>query len=270
MKLIELKCPACGATLKADSSREFIYCEYCGNKLLLDDEATHVKMSIDNARETGFEFEQGRIHAQLDNSQSEAEKIRRMCDIFPRYEKLKNRYDALNSQYNGDNENQIEIAPILGWLFLCFILVQQIKTNFHSLINTHDLTRIPAILLLAGIISLIVYYQYYKFTRNRQRAENAIKEKNSVMRELIAILKESGLDSIPKECRTMECLKYLQSALISQASFTIPQAVHSYELYRRQVEIAEQNRQQIELQKQQLQEIQAMREKMEERPYMKG
>ena len=67
MKLIEFKCPSCGADLKTDASREMMYCEYCGKRLILDDESMRVRISIDNAREAGFEFEQGRMHAQSNN-----------------------------------------------------------------------------------------------------------------------------------------------------------------------------------------------------------
>ena len=48
MKLINLKCPECGAQLKVDPNREFVYCEYCGTKLLLDKEES-VSRTIDEA-----------------------------------------------------------------------------------------------------------------------------------------------------------------------------------------------------------------------------
>ena len=62
MKLIETTCPNCGASLKVDMERGFCYCEYCGTKLILDDEAQHVR--IDNAEQAGYEFEKGRQRAQ--------------------------------------------------------------------------------------------------------------------------------------------------------------------------------------------------------------
>lgn len=48
MKLINLKCPECNAPLKVDPNREFIYCEYCGAKILLDKEEK-VSRTIDEA-----------------------------------------------------------------------------------------------------------------------------------------------------------------------------------------------------------------------------
>ena len=38
MKLISLKCPDCGANLEIDPERSFCFCQYCGHKILVDDE----------------------------------------------------------------------------------------------------------------------------------------------------------------------------------------------------------------------------------------
>ena len=62
MKLIETTCPHCGAALKVNMERGFCYCEYCGTKLLIDDEAVHVQ--YDNAEQAGYDFEKGRQRAQ--------------------------------------------------------------------------------------------------------------------------------------------------------------------------------------------------------------
>ncbi|WP_294909160.1 hypothetical protein [uncultured Ruminococcus sp.] len=38
MKLITQKCPACGANLEIEEGRDFSYCQYCGSKILIDNE----------------------------------------------------------------------------------------------------------------------------------------------------------------------------------------------------------------------------------------
>lgn len=48
MKLVNLKCPECGAQLKVDPNRQFVYCEYCGTKILLDKEEKTTRI-IDEA-----------------------------------------------------------------------------------------------------------------------------------------------------------------------------------------------------------------------------
>ncbi len=37
-KVQELECPSCGAPLRFDEKKGLYYCEYCGNKMLIDDE----------------------------------------------------------------------------------------------------------------------------------------------------------------------------------------------------------------------------------------
>lgn len=37
MNLISFKCPECGAPLSSEENRRWIYCSYCGTKILLDD-----------------------------------------------------------------------------------------------------------------------------------------------------------------------------------------------------------------------------------------
>ena len=46
MKLIKLECPNCHAALEVDGERETAYCQYCGTKLLLDDETIKVHTTI--------------------------------------------------------------------------------------------------------------------------------------------------------------------------------------------------------------------------------
>lgn len=265
MKIVEFKCPACGASLKADISRDVMYCEYCGKKLILDDEAMHVKMTFDNAREAGYEFEQGRMNAQSNNIRSEAEKIQRMIEAFPEYERLINRYNVLAMEYRMSGGDHIEIRPLIKWIILCVILLLIIKANIQEFISTHNPSRIPVVLVCIAIITLIVCFQFYKQVRKKEKQEKVKKQRDNSKEELDNVLKNSGLESIPERYRIMECLNYFQSELNSQAAFTISQAIRSYEQYQHQLMLAEQNRQQLEIQRQQLREMREMNERLNER-----
>lgn len=44
MKLIDITCPKCKAVMKADKSKKELTCEFCGNKILIDDEVKKVKI----------------------------------------------------------------------------------------------------------------------------------------------------------------------------------------------------------------------------------
>ena len=50
MKVIQLKCPACGATFDISEDRTNFFCQYCGTKLHLDDESKtiHINHRIDH------------------------------------------------------------------------------------------------------------------------------------------------------------------------------------------------------------------------------
>lgn len=51
MKLISLKCPECKADLNIEEGRKTCYCQYCGAKILIDDNSsTHTYRKIDEAR----------------------------------------------------------------------------------------------------------------------------------------------------------------------------------------------------------------------------
>ena len=49
MKIIKLKCDNCGAVLEVNSELNEITCNYCGNKMIIDDEATKIDR-IENAK----------------------------------------------------------------------------------------------------------------------------------------------------------------------------------------------------------------------------
>lgn len=71
MKLIDLTCPKCGAQLKVDASKQQVYCQYCGARLLVDDEIRGYR--IDNAEDMGYQFEKGRQRAQQERQQRQIE-----------------------------------------------------------------------------------------------------------------------------------------------------------------------------------------------------
>lgn len=113
MKLISLKCPNCGAQLQIDAEKEFVFCEHCGTKILIDNEIS--RMQIDNAEEAGYQFEKGRQRAQSEvNTFHKAEAAQTVSSP-----KKKKRHTWL---------------WVLGWIFifplpLTIILVKKKKLN---------------------------------------------------------------------------------------------------------------------------------------------
>lgn len=64
MKLIQTKCPQCGASMVFNATTQRVICEYCGMTLLVDEGITSVKCI--NAEEAGYNFEKGRIRARAE------------------------------------------------------------------------------------------------------------------------------------------------------------------------------------------------------------
>ena len=50
VQLIAVKCPACGADINVESTREVSFCTYCGTKILMNNENEHIYRNIDEAR----------------------------------------------------------------------------------------------------------------------------------------------------------------------------------------------------------------------------
>ncbi|MBQ7688687.1 MAG: TFIIB-type zinc ribbon-containing protein [Clostridia bacterium] len=66
MKIVQLTCPACGATLQTDDEHKTLTCEYCGNVLLVDKEIE--QPSYDASEEAGYAFEKGRLRARAEQT----------------------------------------------------------------------------------------------------------------------------------------------------------------------------------------------------------
>ena len=56
MKMYSLKCPDCGANLDFEGDREFIFCKYCGHKVMID-ESDEIKLAKIERRRNKDELE---------------------------------------------------------------------------------------------------------------------------------------------------------------------------------------------------------------------
>ncbi len=51
MALVLLKCPNCGGSLDLEDSREFAFCQYCGSKIMIQEEIVRQKVTIDRSED---------------------------------------------------------------------------------------------------------------------------------------------------------------------------------------------------------------------------
>ena len=83
---LELKCPRCGANLINSDSKDILYCQYCGTKIMLSDENTFTinKNINQNINKTIHTIDDARI------TRAETERISKMHQIELDKEKSKN------------------------------------------------------------------------------------------------------------------------------------------------------------------------------------
>lgn len=63
IRLVDIKCPNCGAELKMNPKLKTARCGYCGSGFNIQEEIEKVSVSINNPQELGKDFEKGRIQA---------------------------------------------------------------------------------------------------------------------------------------------------------------------------------------------------------------
>lgn len=129
MKIIKVKCPSCGATLENDE--KIVYCAYCGEKLLLDDEAKNINFTyrkFDEARMRENESKERIRLKELENQEKEKEREHKtdvrtligclafilisMGSLFFMAESEKPKADEIKifssaKEYKGDNYEQV-------------------------------------------------------------------------------------------------------------------------------------------------------------------
>lgn len=119
MKLVQMRCPSCGSNLSVDSSKTKCFCMFCGAQVLIDDEKHHVV--YDNAHQSGYEFEMGRIRAQEDarqakiKAQQEAQRRAYQEQIDARlYEEAKRNHAICPRCNNFKTQRTVHTAPVVG------------------------------------------------------------------------------------------------------------------------------------------------------------
>lgn len=138
MKLIDISCPSCGATLHINENmKSSIKCSYCGKEFMLDDEVKRVEHTIKNAKQAGYEFQKGRIEAEKE-------------EAYWRQKTMELGYDP---RYVSNNKNQSvrnhTLLKILLWvLFFPIMLGYKVITS-----NRFDSeTKVFIIVILIGAI----------------------------------------------------------------------------------------------------------------------
>lgn len=105
VKIISLKCPECKADLSINEEREFCFCQYCGTKILLQNENEFIYRNIDEAKV----------------KQAETERLIRIREI--ELEDKKRQSDEKTKEF------KIIISIAIGIVILIFVTVMGILRN---------------------------------------------------------------------------------------------------------------------------------------------
>lgn len=114
MKLIDLTCSKCGATLQVNPELSKCMCQYCGNEMLVDDETVHHQ--VDNGFEIGYQAELGRQQA-IQDLVNQREVERQNAIIADRQRLLNTpkgfQYWNMFNRSAGRNLSDIEVEPYI-------------------------------------------------------------------------------------------------------------------------------------------------------------
>ena len=147
MKLVDMTCPHCGASLKVDPDARECTCEFCNSKFVIDNETIHVK--YDNAEESGYQFEKGRQRAQ-----KEAELAQRVNP--PQY-----------------RNNQVPPKKKLTWLWvLGWIVIFPVPLTILMLRKKEMKKELKYGIIAAGWILYILIAIFGGGTQNEQLTTN--------------------------------------------------------------------------------------------------
>ena len=133
MRLIELKCPSCGANLRLDMEAQQAFCPHCGHQLIVDD--GRVRADSRSFHEAGYQFERGRMQAQREQAQSAPPAAAPQPIVTP--------------QMRAEDWRQARITRITRWLTVIGSLIFW----FNALsIRMHKSIAVGGALILCGFV----------------------------------------------------------------------------------------------------------------------
>lgn len=105
MGFVALKCPQCGADIELDDSREFGFCQYCGTKIMQEQQNIHLSgsVSVDRGSEVNNLLTRARMLLSQ-NRQTDATRIyERVLEMDPVNEEAMNQLHVIESVVTGPN-----------------------------------------------------------------------------------------------------------------------------------------------------------------------
>ena len=261
MKLVSLRCPSCGADLKINSELKNGVCNFCGYSFIIDDEIHHIEVDIPNARNAGFEFEQGRIASQESNVAKRREEAKRLAtkirsliplleevtDLIQKSEKLSPSLQALEMKCKKACEKHIYAKRIIAAII---ILTVPIILRYTSILGA---SADSANSLLPISVCICVFLVLYTVLQTAYRKSKLSIKRNAYQKlrnKIYAIFNQYDFDIVPKEALSSEALEFIAEALNCGRAYQVDDAMLLYESYCSKKQTAKYQKESLRLQAQ--------------------
>ncbi len=252
MKIIEINCPSCGASLNAREDASRVICEFCGGTVVVED-----------SKQEGFNHELGAIKARASVSDQLANAIDELAkpliyskQVASETEALKQQLQSLQKQLKFCQNSGKLVTYIGASLFALLILL--ILCAARASIIVFLIMGIIAAAMFPVIGACVLQYEQNMIdgidttSKSITAHENTTRKYNEI--------KASHQDiNIPPKYRTPRAMKFISEAIRGQKANSIEHALSQYDdLLMREKSIALQE-EQIRLQQQQINETKKLR-----------
>lgn len=234
-------CPCCGASLPV-KEKGTIICDFCGSSVIIQDDG----VSIENARQLGYEFERGRYDAQNSlQGAALARKIKELIQPIDDLNQTKTQIEELKKKIHSATAKKrsgIDMKWLWLGLFVLFVLLR----------ITH--VSVTPLIWLVAIVILALYSLIDKLQRKAAQKEMITLNKkiDAASAHLKWLYDTYDIDCIPDDYKRAEPMSFFARVLLTGQAMSLHQAIKMYEEDRRQKEAARYQAEQLELQAQQL------------------
>lgn len=234
-------CPYCGASLPA-SEMGTIICDFCGSSVVIQDDG----VSLENARQMGYEFERGRYDAQ--NSPQGAALARKIKELIQPIDDLNQtttQIDELKKKIQSTTAKR-RIGINMKWLWLGLFVLFVLSRITH--------VSVTPLVWLVTIVILALFSIFDKLQRKASQKEiTALNKKLDAANAHLKWLYDTyDIDYIPDDYKRAEPMSFFARVLLTGQAMSLHQAIKLYEEDRRQKEAVRYQAEQLELQVQQL------------------
>ena len=218
MKLIDLTCPKCGASIKADPSKETYTCEYCDSILFIDRETG-------KSEEKPHKAEAEKPKTEQDPMEKERKKIlKSLAEARTVIAKAEQVYsDYANKKFKADMIFKASKLTTIGGGFLVGCVIS-----------------LPAIMIFGSFISpitilvvLCVFFPIYFTIRNKKQLEQkaVLQEQCGILMNKLVDLERQAVNiaDIPSDYRYCAVIDRLSRCIGSKKANSIEEAIAVYE-----------------------------------------